>query len=114
MTRDLSILALKAVLAGTFVVLLSLLAEMLKPKMFAGLFAGAPAVASVSLAITAVMKPGAALQNATGMIAGAAAMVVCCSVATIALPRVGAWVGSLLSWLAWAIAAFGLYLLFES
>jgi hypothetical protein len=45
LTPDLWILALKAVLAGTFVVLLSLLAEMLRPKMFAGLFAGATATA---------------------------------------------------------------------
>jgi hypothetical protein len=112
LTQDLWILALKAVLAGTFVVLLSLLAEMLRPKAFAGLFAGAPAVASVSLTVTALLKPAAAVQNATGMIAGAVAMIACCAVATAALPRSGAWLGSLLAWLAWAIVAFGIYLLF--
>jgi len=72
-TSDLWILALKAVLAGTFVVLLSVLAQVLRPKMFAGLFAGAPAVASVSIAITAAIKPPAALQGTRGMIAGAVA-----------------------------------------
>ena len=112
MTPELWILALKAVLAGTFVVLLSLLAEVLRPKLFAGLFAGAPAVASVSLAITGVLKPAVALQNATGMIAGAVAMIACCSVAALAMPRGGAWIGSAAAWAAWLTVAFGLYLLF--
>jgi hypothetical protein len=111
-TPDLWTLALKAILAGTFVVLLSALAQVLKPKLFAGLFAGAPAVAAVSLAVTASMKPQAALQGATGMLAGAAAMIACCAVAALALPRTGAWLGSALAWAAWGVVAFGLYRLF--
>ena len=107
MTSDLWILALKAVLAGTFVVLLSVLAQVLRPKMFAGLFAGAPAVASVSIAITAAIKPPAALQGTRGMIAGAVAMIVCCAVATLVIPRTGALLGSALAWVAWAVVAFG-------
>jgi hypothetical protein len=112
LTPELSILALKAVLAGTFVVVLSLLAEVLRPKLFAGLFAGAPAVASVSLAITALLKPAVALQNATGMIAGAVAMIACCSVAAAVMPRTGSWIGSAAAWAAWVLVAFGLYRLF--
>ena len=112
MTSDLWILALKAVLAGSFVVLLSLLAEMLRPKMFAGLFAGAPAVASMSLALTAAMKPAAALQGSRGMIAGAVAMIACCVVAALVLPRFGALLGSALAWATWAAVAFGAYLVF--
>ena len=103
MTSDLWILALKAVLAGTFVVLLSVLAQVLRPKMFAGLFAGAPAVASVSIAITAAIKPPAALQGTRGMIAGAVAMIVCCAVASLVIPRTGALLGSALAWVAWAV-----------
>src|ERR1700716_656133 len=103
MSRDLALLALKTVLAGTFVVVFSLLAEMLKPKMFAGLFAGAPVVAGVSLVLTGLSKPDAAVQGSTGMIAGACGMVACCVVAALVLPKVGALVGSGLAWIAWAV-----------
>ena len=112
MSSELWILALKAVLAGTFVVVLSLLAQALRPKMFAGLFAGAPAVASVSIAITAAIKPSAALEGTRGMIAGAVAMIVCCAVATFVIPRTGAPLGSALAWVAWAVVTFGLYVVF--
>ena len=112
MTADLWILGLWAVLAGSFVVLFSLPAEMLEPKMFAGLLAGAPVVAAVSVAITAATKPAAAATAALGMIAGAAAMIACCAVAAIAVSRSNAWVGSALAWVSWAVVAFGLYLIF--
>jgi hypothetical protein len=109
---DLWILGLKALLAGTFVVLFSLLAEMLQPKMFAGLFAGAPVVAAVSLAITAAVKPAAAPVAAQGMIAGSIGMIACCAVAALVIRRTNSWVGSALSWASWAVVALGLYLLF--
>lgn len=112
MSADLWLLALKAVLAGSFVVLLSLLAGRLKAKLFAGLFAAAPAVASVSLALTAISKPTAAIDGSRGMIAGAAGMIACCALAGLVLPRTGAFLGSLLAWVAWALVAFGIYLLF--
>jgi hypothetical protein len=112
MGRDLALLALKTVLAGTFVAAFSLLAEMLKPKMFAGLFAGAPVVAGVSLVLTGLNKPNAAVQGSTGMIAGACGMVACCLVAALVLPKVGALVGSGLAWITWAVVASALYVLF--
>jgi hypothetical protein len=111
LTPDLWILGLKTVLAGTSVVLFSLLAEMLRPKMFAGLFAGAPVVAAVSLAITAGTKPAAAAPAAHGMIAGAVGMIACCALAAIAVSRTNTWIGSALSWASWAVVAFGCYLL---
>jgi hypothetical protein len=114
MTPDLWLLALKAVLAGTFVVLFSLLAEMLQPKLFAGLFAGAPVIAAVSLAISAATRPGAAQLGATGMIAGAVGMIACCTVAAVAMRRSNAWIGSALAWASWALVAFGLYLVLGS
>ena len=112
MTTDLWILGLKAVLAGTFVVLFSLLGEMVRPKMFAGLLAGAPVVAAVSLAITAATRPSVAPVAAAGMIFGAFGMIACCAVAAIAVSRTNTWVGSALSWATWAVAALGLFLLF--
>ena len=112
MSQDLWLLALKAILAGAFVVLLSFLATKVKSKLFAGLFAGAPAVASVSLTITALTKPPAAIQGSRGMIAGAAAMIACCVVAALVLPRTGALIGSLLAWFIWAVVALAVYLLF--
>ena len=108
MSREVWLLVLKAVLAGTFVVLLSLLSARLKTKLFAGLFAAAPAVASVSLVVTALTSPAAALDGSRGMIAGAAAMIACCGVAALLLPRTGAFLGSLLAWVAWALVAFSL------
>jgi len=97
-------------LAGTFVALFSLLAEMLHPKMFAGLFAGAPVVAAVSLAITAATKPPAAPIAGRGMIAGSVGMIACCAVAALAVSRTNAWIGSALSWASWAVVALGVYL----
>ena len=110
MSPDLWLLGLKALLAGTFVVLFSLLAEMLQPKMFAGLFAGAPAVAAVSLALTAAAKPAVAPVAAAGMIAGSVGMIACCAVAALAVSRTNAWIGSALSWASWAVVALGVYL----
>jgi uncharacterized membrane protein (GlpM family) len=54
------------VLAGLFVAVLSHLSSALKPKMFAGLFAGAPTVATINLLLTGLEKPAAAQQGATG------------------------------------------------
>lgn len=112
MTPELWILVLKALLAGTFVVVFSLLAEMLQPKMFAGLFAGAPVVAAVSLAITAAVKPHAAPLAAQGMIAGSIGMIGCCAVAALIVWRTNTWIGSALAWASWAVVALGLYVLF--
>ena len=65
------LLAVKVVMVGAFVALLSQLSSAGKPKMFAGLFAGAPAVASVSLLLTGLEKPEAAHLGALSMTSGA-------------------------------------------
>lgn len=105
------LLLLKAVIAGLAVALFSLLSSATSPKMFSGLFAGAPVVAAVSLAITAATKPGAAAQGARGMVAGAAGMIACCLLVGLVLPRLHAILASAAGWLAWAGVAGGAYLL---
>ena len=49
-------LSIKAVNGGLFVVLFSLIAEMLTPKRFAGLFSAAPSVALANLIVVIVAK----------------------------------------------------------
>ena len=105
------LLALKVVLAGVFVALLSHLSSAFKPKMFAGLFAGAPAVASVSLVLTGLEQPAAAHLGAVSMTIGAVGMVACCAVAALLVPRVHAIAATGIGWVAWSVATFGLFAL---
>ncbi|MDA8044183.1 MAG: DUF3147 family protein [Actinomycetota bacterium] len=105
-----TILALRAAVGGTLVVTFSLIAEVVKPKAFAGLFASAPSVAVASLAITAASEGvHRAAIDSTGMVVGAVGMATCCLVAATAIPRIGALKGSAVAWVAWLIAALGLY-----
>ena len=102
---------MKAVLAGLAVAVFSLLSSATSPKMFSGLFAGAPVVAGVSLLLTAVTKPAAAEQGARGMVLGAVAMISCCLLVGVLLPRLHAVLATAAGWLAWAAVATTLYLL---
>ena len=110
---DLPVLAVRALIGGTFVVAFALVSDALKPRMFAGLFGAAPSVALASLIITSATK-GAATAGwyATGMIVGAVAMVAYCAMATTLVPRIGALWGSVLSWTGWGVTAGALYLAF--
>ncbi len=83
-----------------------MLSDVLKPKAFAGLFAGAPSIAIASLALTAFMVGSAkASQAATSMIAGAVGMVAFCVVAALLEKKAGAIVTSGIAWIAWAMCA---------
>ena len=104
------LIAGKALLAGAFVALISQLSTALKPKMFAGLFAAAPAVAAASLLLSGLDKPASVAPAGQGMIAGAVGMIACCAVAALAVPRLHALLASGAGWLAWAAAAAGTYL----
>src|SRR6202451_2047782 len=68
---------LRMVIGGLFVTAFALLADVLKPKRFAGLFGAAPSVALATLALTATTKgkPYAAIE-ARSMVAGAVALLV--------------------------------------
>ncbi len=103
--NPLLLLGLKAVLAGLAVVAFSILSTASRPKLFSGLFAGAPIVASVSLLITGLSDARAAAAGTGGMICGAAGMIACCAAAGLLLPRLHAVWASLLGWGAWALTA---------
>jgi hypothetical protein len=91
---------------GCAVVAISMLSDVLKPKVFAGLFAGAPSVALASLGLTAVaMGSGKASEAATSMVAGAIGLVAFCAVTIVLEQKVGAVISSALAWLAWAAVA---------
>ena len=101
---------LKAVFGGVLVVAFSALSDVIQPKAFAGLFSAAPSVALASLTVTSLASgPEKAQVAATGMVAGAVGMVAYCTAAAFLVRRFGAVTGSMLSWVAWAIPALGLY-----
>ena len=104
------LLLLKVLLAALFVALFSHLSSATSPKLFSGLFAGAPVVASISLTLTVLDKPAAAQRGALGMVAGAVGMLACCVVVAWLLPRLHAALASAVGWAVWGLAAGGLYL----
>ena len=107
---SIGILALRAVLAGALVVVFSLIGELTRPKAFSGLFAAAPSVATASLAVTLGFDTVARARSETvGMVLGGLGMAVCCLVASAAIPRLRAVIGSLAAWLAWGLVALGLF-----
>lgn len=108
--REVAILAVRALLGGTFVALFAVLGEMLRPKSFAGVFAAAPSVALASLLITDVTKGEAAVwASAVGMIGGAVAMLAACVVGIDAVKRFRALRGALAAVGVWVLVAAGLY-----
>jgi hypothetical protein len=100
------LLAVRVVMGGALVVAFAMVSDMLKPKMFAGLFSAAPSVATASLLVSGLAM-GAAKdgQYATGMIAGAIGLVFYSLAAAFLVEHVGALAGSVLAWLAWVVPA---------
>ena len=81
--------------------------------MFAGLFSGAPSVATVSLLVTGLaMSPVKASTYATGMIAGAIGLVFYSVAAAFLVERLDAVVGSALAWAAWLVPAALVFVVF--
>lgn len=108
--HDIGILAVRGLAGGLLVVVFALIAEVVDPKAFAGLFSAAPSVALASLAITVVSESTTkARMSATGMVFGAVAMAACCVVAVGAIPRLKALWGSVAAVAGWGVVAFGLY-----
>jgi Protein of unknown function (DUF3147) len=102
--------ALKALFGGTLVVVFSGLGDVLKPKVFAGLFGAAPSVALASLFVTLATKGAAtAAASSRGMIAGSVGMAVYCVAASALVKRFGALGGSVLAYVAWIVPALGAY-----
>ena len=105
-------LGIRALIGGGFVVLFAVIGEVLKPKLYAGVFGAAPSIALASLSVSALARgPANVVADAFGMLIGAAGMVAYCVVASVLVGRLGALAGSALSWAAWFAAALGLYAL---
>jgi len=105
---------LRFVLGGAVVSVFAILADVLRPKSFAGLFGAAPSVALASLGL-AVANHGAdyAAVEATSMVAGAVALgVYSLSVCYLLMVRrwhaLAATIFCLLVWLAVAFGLLGL------
>jgi hypothetical protein len=111
--NDIALLVVRVLLGGTLVVAFALLSDALKPKTFAGLFSGAPSVATASLLVTGLATGAAKDQKyAMGMIAGAVGLVFYSIAAAILVKHLGSVAGSVLAWVAWAVPAFGIFWLF--
>lgn len=82
-------IALRVIIGGVVVSVFSFLADLLKPKSFAGLFGAAPSVALATLALTE-MKEGRAYASieARSMVLGAVAFVLYACVVSRVLMRV--------------------------
>jgi hypothetical protein len=108
------ILAAKALVGGTVVCAFAAIGEFLRPRGLAGIFAAAPSVALASLAVTSVATgAGSATNQATAMVAGAAALTAYCLVGIESVKRFGGLVGAIaamVSWLAVALALWALVL----
>ncbi|MGN5382502.1 DUF3147 family protein [Streptomyces lasalocidi] len=99
-------IVLKALVGGVFVVGFALLAEALRPKRLAGVFAAAPSVALGGLILTVAFKgDGDAEEAARGMVAKALAFTVYCLVDVPALGRFGAVRGLAVALVVWFAAA---------
>ena len=111
--KEVVLLLVRTLAGGVMVALFAVLADALKPKMFAGLFAAAPSVASVSLLVTGIaMGPARDQKSAAGMIAGAVGLVFYSLAAALLVKHLKAVVGSVLAWLAWVIPAGAVYWVF--
>lgn len=92
---------------GLLVCTFAFIAEICKPKRFAGIFSSAPSVLLASLAITLFVKgAGDAKLTAEGAIAGAVGMIFYCLLAIPSIDRFKALKGSLISLSIWVVAAF--------
>lgn len=108
---QIGLLALRGLAGGTLVVIFALIGEAVSPKAFSGLFSAAPSVSIASLIIIIIVTegPAAARQASTGMVVGGLAMIACCILAAVTIPRIRSLKGSLAAWLGWLAADLGLY-----
>jgi hypothetical protein len=111
--KDIVLLAVRVLAGGALVAAFAMLGDTLKPKMFAGLFSGAPSVATVSLLVTGLaMGASRDAKYALGMVAGAIGLVVYSVVAAFLVKHLEAIVGSALAWAAWALGAGAAFMVF--
>jgi hypothetical protein len=100
----------KALVGGTVVCGFAAIGEFLRPRGLAGMFAAAPSVALASLAVTSVASgAGSATNQATAMVAGAAALFVYCLVGIESVRRFGGMQGAIAAMVPWLAVAIGLW-----
>jgi hypothetical protein len=103
---------IRFLVGGAVVSLFALIADVLKPKSFAGLFGAAPSVALATLALTMATKGASyAAVEARSMIAGAIAFFIFASLVSWILMRYpfrALWV-TLGAMPVWFVVAFGLW-----
>jgi uncharacterized membrane protein (GlpM family) len=104
--HDVLVLVVKGLAGGCLVVAFALISESVSPKRFAGLFSAAPAVALAGLAIVLLDKsPHDAHQDAVGMLAGCAGMIVYAAAVVPLLRRLQASRAATAAVVAWIIPA---------
>jgi uncharacterized membrane protein (GlpM family) len=109
--KEILLLGIRVLAGGALVAAFAMLGDTLKPKMFAGLFSGAPSVATVSLLVIGLsMGAGKDALYAKGMIAGAAGLIAYSLVAAWLVEHLNAAVGSAIAWLAWLVVAAIVYM----
>ena len=103
-------------IGGAVVSCFSVLAEMFRPKSFAGLFSAAPSIALATLALTVIQEgPGFAASESRSMIAGSVAFF-CYAAATVWLllrykpSALAATIGLLPLWFATSFALWAVFL----
>ncbi|HXR64357.1 MAG TPA: DUF3147 family protein [Ktedonobacteraceae bacterium] len=98
------------VVGGLLVCLFALISQVCEPKQFAGLFSAAPSVLLAGLVLTLLLKGAAsATLTAEGAIAGAVGMIFYCLIATRAIERYKALLGSSVSLIGWLVVSFALF-----
>lgn len=113
--HDLAILGVRAVNGGLFVVLFALVAEVLRPKRFAGLFAAAPSVALANLIVVVVTSGDHdARVGAASMAIGACAMATGCLVGIRLVRRLRALRGSLALCAVWVTVVVPAYVVLHA
>lgn len=111
--KDVLLLVIRVLAGGALVVAFAMLSDVLKPKMFSGLFGAAPSVATASLLVSG-LADGATkdVKYATGMVAGAVALVVYSAAAAFAVKHLGSVAGSVVAWVGWVVPAAVIYVVF--
>jgi hypothetical protein len=104
------ILAAKAVAGGLVVCGFAAIGEFVRPRGLSGIFAAAPSVALASLGVTSVASgSGSATNQATAMVAGAAALFVYCLTGIESVKRFGGMHGAIAAMIPWFAVAIGLW-----
>ncbi len=107
-------LLIRFLLGGTVVSLFAMIAEVVKPKTYAGIFGAAPSVALATLGLT-FAKDGsdAAALKTRWMAAATAAMLVYCIACVVLSKRanVPVWAGAAAVWSLWLAVALAIWFL---